>query len=1490
MISISATLLVALNRTTFVGIIVLGMTVTAIMFRSSTTATRTTTTTKSWLGGVSAYTSSSSSSSSLSCHRRREKWPALPAALSGMRAIQYHAQYHVQYHNQYHNQCHSRNRNTMLFYHSSLPGWPATVRYNTHTTLRSSLLRPQRFYSSGPALDTDVQKAPPSDSYDEKNIHKAALHKHKQHSSSNNNNKDIGKFQVTSPYPPMGDQPQAIETLVAQVQRGDKYSVLRGCTGTGKTFVMAHTIARLGKPTLVLCHNKTLAAQLARELRSCLRYNHVELFVSYYNHYVPESYNESKDRYTAKKSSINDELDALRHLATRSLVQHKDVVVVASVSCIYGLGMPKAYLDACIQWSVGDSVGDREHVVGAVERLLYALPEESVGMSTNDLCRGHYHWSSNHPSSTESLMIWPPSESYPLRIDFQQESDNSLVVSAIAYGHSTGMESTSTVTLFPAKHHIAASQEQFDESLARIEEEMMDRVRTLRAQSKTVEADRLSHKVSQDLLMLRETGTCSGVENYSRHMALRNAGEAPDTLLDYFGYATDTIETESGLKTPIPTKTKLDDWLLIVDESHVALPQLKAMYGGDRARKEKLVKHGYRLPSALDNRPLRDDEFWQRISQAIFVSATPSRQELDLIHNIPDNNPVQMVIRPTFVCDPEIEVRPIKHQLDDLLKETLDRVQRRERTLAVTLTKRDAEDLALYLTEHGVAASFIHSGLNTHERSNALKDLQNGTIDCLVGVNLLREGLDLPQVSLVAVLNSDSEGFLRSETALLQTIGRAARNRHGKAILYANRITDSMQKCIDATKSRRKIQLEYNAMNGKEMRSTEGSSVLSIFDLLKDKIQAERPIEVVVQTDRFDKRPLEDYDPSKLALEQLPTTSLNVSTSDHKVEVVTDHIPSKPGVYFWKDNENNILYIGKAKRLRSRVKSYLLSGAKHSPRIWTMIMKATRVEFILTPSDRDALTLENKLIKHHQPPYNVLLKDDVSYPYICATLGDAFPQFTSMPRRQDGEKAVRYKYYGPYPHYAEINTILQGIEEKYDLRSKSFQARFGTFDKNEFQKLFNQALEDVFEPSSSKESVGSSLSLLRSSYEESSTLFESHYNTCRDVVAVGKSVDETTIIIYVLQLRNGMVAGQFSYACEVASGMTSTHDFADAIQHVLEHRHYPSGGSRTNGKHSFFPDEILIQYPLPDATALRAVVRSSKLAAEPQALNCKSKVVVAVRVQAGRGVRKESDERALQCAIDNADQVANDMALANLANVPVTSVDGTAIKELAAMLSLRKEPQRIECFDISHTQGEDTVGSRVVFIDGKAAPHLYRTFNVKGVTGPDDYASIAEVLERRFRRVWRSNMDPSEDGKHLVDSSDPWAMPDLVVIDGGKGQLSAALKGMSKANVFPDDPYSFFPDVAVSDDATTKSTKLEKVDIVEEIYPPLEASVSKQQAFVPVVALAKKKEELFVRHESVPVNESADSSGLLLLRALRDESHRFALKNHRRKRRQTSRI
>jgi excinuclease UvrABC nuclease subunit len=993
-------------------------------------------------------------------------------------------------------------------------------------------------------------------------------------------------------------------------------------------------------------------------------------------------------------------------------------------------------------------------------------------------------------------------------------------------------------TIFPAKHHVTSSTEQFEEALSRIQDELVSRVKELKAESKHFEADRLLQRVSQDLQLLRETGTCSGVENYSRHMGLREAGEAPDTLLDYFGS---------------------NDWLLLVDESHVTLPQLKAMYGGDRSRKERLVKHGFRLPSALDNRPLKENEFWGRISQSVFVSATPSKQEMSLIEGI--NQPIDMIIRPTYICDPEISVRPKDGQLNDLLAEIGVRASRNERVLVMALTKRDAEDLADYLKEHLVSATYIHSGLNTHERSEALKALQSGEIDCLVGVNLLREGLDLPQVSLVAVLNADSEGFLRSETALLQTIGRAARNIHGTAILYASRVTDSMKRCIDATNYRRQYQLEYNAKHGKKMRSTQGSSVLSIFDLLKDEIEAERPVEVAMA--KSDTKTF-DYDPVPVM-----SSSRVLYGQENRVDIVTDHIPSKPGVYFWKDLEGNNLYIGKAKRLRSRVKSYLSPKAKHTSRIQAMLKKAVTVEFILTPSEGDALLLENKLIKHHQPIYNVLLKDDTSFPYICATIGDALPQLTIAPSRQEGERASKYRYFGPYPRFSELHAILQAIEDKYDLRSNSFQARYGDVSKAHYQQLFQKVISEVFD---NKGPLGqSSLPTKSSIHEEPSNLFESRYNKCRDVVAVGHcATNERTYIVYVLQLREGLVSGRFSYTVEVQASLVSSMDFGDVIQTVLEQKHYPAGERVAPGQFSFFPDEVLTQYPLNDAKVLRETIRTKRNEVEPERMTS----AVAIRVAASKGERHEADKLALQCAMDNAAQVADERSLTTIQGVPMSSIDGTAALELADLLSLDDPPQRIECYDISHTQGEGTVASRVVFLNGRPATDLYRRFNIQSVEGVDDYASLEEVLERRFRRVWVKG----EGG--LVDQHDPWAKPDLVVIDGGKGQLTSALKGMAKANVFPPRRGK----TSRLDETTSSSAELGDFFLEEEYYANALADNADRHIFVPIVSLAKNKEDVFAVNSSTPVNDRPDSAALLLLRAIRDESHRFALRSHRKRR------
>jgi len=709
---------------------------------------------------------------------------------------------------------------------------------------------------------------------------------------------------------------------------------------------------------------------------------------------------------------------------------------------------------------------------------------------------------------------------------------------------------------------------------------------------------------------------------------------------------------------------------------------------------------------------------------------------------------------------------------------------------------------------------------------------------------------------LVAILNADSEGFLRSETALLQTVGRAARNINGKAIFYASRITGSMQRCMEATSRRRQKQLAYNEEFGRSSKSTIGSSMLSIFDLLKEEIEQEQPLEIVGRAD-----PVGSKIPQELRRVELPVSSLHVQVNSTST-VITDHLPSKPGVYFWKDSGGNILYIGKAKKIRSRVKSYLSPSSKHTPRIHAMLSKATSIDYMITPSERDALVLESNLIKHHQPDYNILLKDDVTYPYICASIGDTFPRFYAVPRRQLGQKASMYRYFGPYPQYNEINQVLSQIEDQYDLRATSFAARHGDGKKQDYRELFDRVMEEVFESSG----VESSMASLRKEYEEASMLFDSPFNTCRDVVAIHQETGSKDTVIHVVQLREGIVAGRFTYACTLPDECQDIGDLALAIEIILIRQHYPSGEETAGGSFqtfSFFPDEILLKHPLKNASELKKTVKSARAKAESN-----RSTEIKIRHVAKRAPRRETDERAMEFATTSATQAAEERKMDGEKRATKTSVDGTALAELVTILSLPKPPTRIECYDISHTQGEVPVGSRVVFVDGKPSPALYRKFNIKTVEGVDDYASLEEVLNRRFNRVWVDG----EGG--LVDQEDPWAMPDLVVIDGGIGQLGAAIKGMAKASVYP---Y-----ISIGQDGD--DGLVEEEVLVDGLVASELAEHTSRTTSVPICALAKKKEEVFVYGNSAPVNTLPDSAALLLLRSLRDESHRFALSGHRKRR------
>ncbi|QQE65971.1 excinuclease ABC subunit B [Leptolyngbya sp. BL0902] len=602
----------------------------------------------------------------------------------------------------------------------------------------------------------------------------------------------MGDFNIQAPFEPMGDQPKAIAGLTQFLKDNTRYQTLLGATGTGKTHTIARVIDNIGKPTLVLAHNKTLAAQLCNELREFFPDNAVEYFISYYDYYQPEAYIPVTDTYIAKTASINEEIDMLRHSATRSLFERRDVIVVASISCIYGLGMPAEYLKASIPLQVGMEVNQRQ--------VLRDLAQIQYERNDLDLGRGRFR------VKGDVLEIGPAYEDRIIRVEFfGDEIDAIRYVDPITGATLQSMEGLS---IYPAKHFVTP-EDRVEEACQAIQAELAERLEALEKEGKLLEAQRLEQRTRYDLEMIREVGYCNGVENYARHLAGRPAGSPPECLLDYFP----------------------KDWLLVIDESHVTIPQIRGMYNGDRSRKMVLIDHGFRLPSAADNRPLKAEEFWEKVNQCVFVSATPGDWEME----ISEGKVVEQIIRPTGVLDPELFVRPTEGQIDDLLGEVRERAARQERVLVTTLTKRMAEDLTEYLEEHGVRVRYLHSEIHSIERIEIIQDLRDGNYDVLVGVNLLREGLDLPEVSLVAILDADKEGFLRAERSLIQTIGRAARHVRGQAILYADNLTDSMAKAIDETERRRAIQTAYNQANGITPqpieRRNKGNSILSFLDI-----------------------------------------------------------------------------------------------------------------------------------------------------------------------------------------------------------------------------------------------------------------------------------------------------------------------------------------------------------------------------------------------------------------------------------------------------------------------------------------------------------------------------------------------------------------------------------------------------------------------------------------------------------------------------------
>lgn len=641
-------------------------------------------------------------------------------------------------------------------------------------------------------------------------------------------------FELVSPYEPTGDQPQAIEELVQGFKEGNQFQTLLGVTGSGKTFTMANVIKQLNKPTLVLAHNKTLAAQLYSEFKEFFPHNAVEYFVSYYDYYQPEAYVASTDTYIAKDSSINDDIDKMRHSATAALIDRKDVIVVSSVSCIYGIGDPDEYRNQMLSFRVG-MIRDRDMVIDELTDIQYSRNDM-------DFQRGTFRVRGD---VLEIMPVFTFEDG--IRIEFFGDEIDRIC----EFDPLTGevRRSLNFTCIFPASHYVVG-QEKLNKALTRIEAELAERVRYFKSQDKLIEAQRIEERTNFDIEMMRETGFCSGIENYSGPLSGRETGETPSTLLDFFG----------------------DDFLLIVDESHITIPQVGGMYAGDRSRKMNLVDYGFRLPSALDNRPLNFQEFESKLDQVMFVSATPSKYEEE--HEM---KRVEQIIRPTGLLDPPVEVRPVEGQIDDLLTEVFKETEKGNKVLVTTLTKRMAEDLTDYMRENGVKVKYLHSDIDTMERVEIVRDLRMGVFDVLVGINLLREGLDIPEITLVAILDADKEGFLRSETSLVQTIGRAARNSEGHVIMYADSITKSMKYALDETARRREIQDAYN----KEHGITPKTIVKEIRDLISNEVAEDVP--------RNDKKDIESMTRKELEAEiKKLTKNMNIAAADLNFEAAAE--------------------------------------------------------------------------------------------------------------------------------------------------------------------------------------------------------------------------------------------------------------------------------------------------------------------------------------------------------------------------------------------------------------------------------------------------------------------------------------------------------------------------------------------------------------------------------------------------------------------------
>lgn len=1283
---------------------------------------------------------------------------------------------------------------------------------------------------------------------------------------------------MRAPFAPSGDQPSAVDACARLLgDRTRKYVCLRGATGTGKTYVVAHVLARDERPALVVVPNKTLAAQVARELRAYLgETRRVELFVSHFSVYVPESY--SNGRYTEKRSAVDHDLEALRHRATRALVEPgKTPVVVASVSCLYGLGLPTDYVNAALTMEVGASASGRgiDGVVDALrDDLLYARVAPYL-----DVERGQFRVSgAPDEENCFEVTIWPPYLDAPLNA--RVRGDDGTIVACESKG-----QNTERVTIWPRVHYVTPA-ERLERALVSIQAELDEQIKTLRARGCAIEADRLEQRTNADLSLLRELGWCPGAEHYSRHLRGAKPEEPPVTLLDYFSYSNDDASQDDS-------QARRRDWLLVADESHVMLPQLKAMHGGDRSRKLALVGAGYRLPSALDNRPLTGEEFWERVPQALLVSATPGDVETEWVGGKHSDAMVDMVVRPSGVLDPPVRVVGKENQLENLARRVVEKANAGERSLVCVLTKADTEDLSMYLNASGVRADWVHSELTAPQRAEKLSKLQRGELDCIVGAQLLREGLDLPSVSLVAILDADVPGFMRSARSLMQMAGRAARNKHGECVLYADAVTAAMREMMDEVDRRREKQHAHNVANNivpKTATLGSSTSTLSLFDVMADEIErekekwAEEQLAAVTSAknssvdDEAVEKALKSWrkrreggvvrpgpkpsdalkkvdvdDGEKLVAETVLDAYGIDATHVERLRRLQRDMPSKTGVYRWIDGDGKVLYVGKAKNLRARTGNYLSPALiQSSPRHRKLLAAARTLDSVLTPGGEvDALALEARLIQRERPPLNILLKDapKPESARIILTSQDADGRLfiAKFQNEYDATKAARI---WTLPTRESAIRTMAMLERALDLRGVSFRSRFGEtaavaqwrFASNVATMVLDAKYDDAVQVLEERGEIAAALEIRISAQEEAergqgsrgslAALLQAdsaakHWNM--DVVAAASS-GGATCAVKIVKVRDGVIVDVLGTNVDVpnatADDAIAEETLAEAAQLVTEQMYLGEDADR--------PDIVYIPHEIAEPTNLRAALRAAGVGAN---VSAKGKIL-------RHGAAKEGTlfEALASMALENADESAR-----------ATSVKSIAALRLKDTIGLAHSPASIEGVDVSHLGGQNAVTSFVRFDGGSPAPLKHRRYELSAAVTPgDDYGGITEGITARLYSK----------GK----------LPDVLLIDGGVGQLTAA------AN-------------ALLDGGVVISNMLDDDDTVLDVD-----SRSSGTRAVALCALAKGRrsgeEALWIPALS-PAGvvmgrrvDDAHDDAMKLLRAVRDSAHAVALGAHRNLRRE----